>query len=138
LQTAYYSMRGSVRYDTLATLVDVIDEDRKDINLNLIAKKKITGTVSLPEGTAPKDGVTVTVWATYGSDKDSQTVTIPEGLHRLNMYCMFPTARVIHYIMKQRMWHTLVKVITTKTERLRTVKRQRLWIPFRKMRQIKI
>jgi len=40
LQTAYYSMRGSVRYDTLATLVDVIDEDRKDINLNLIAKKK--------------------------------------------------------------------------------------------------
>jgi len=79
LQTAYYSMRGSVRYDTLATLVDVIDEDRKDINLNLIAKKKITGTVSLPEGTAPKDGVTVTVWATYGSDKDSQTVTIPEG-----------------------------------------------------------
>jgi len=72
-------MRGSVRYDTLATLVDVIDEDRKDINLNLIAKKKITGTVSLPEGTAPKDGVTVTVWATYGSDKDSQTVTIPEG-----------------------------------------------------------
>jgi len=33
----------------------------------------------LPEGTAPKDGVTVTVWATYGSDKDSQTVTIPEG-----------------------------------------------------------
>jgi len=47
-------MRGSVRYDTLATLVDVIDEDRKDINLNLIAKKKITGTVSLPEGTAPK------------------------------------------------------------------------------------
>jgi len=34
-------MRGSVRYDTLATLVDVIDEDRKDINLNLIAKKKM-------------------------------------------------------------------------------------------------
>jgi len=44
-----------------------------------LQRKKITGTVSLPEGTAPKDGVTVTVWATYGSDKDSQTVTIPEG-----------------------------------------------------------
>ncbi|RXE59077.1 Ig-like domain-containing protein [Acetivibrio mesophilus] len=90
LQTAYYSVSGSVRYNTLATLIDVSAEDKGNINLNLIAKKRITGTISLPEGTAPKDGVKVTVWATYGSDKDSQTVVIPEGASSIEYVLYVP------------------------------------------------
>jgi len=79
LGTAYYNKDGSVRYDTLATLVDVSSNNKEGININLISKKKISGTVSLPKSVAPKNGVTVTLNAVSGSDKSTETVTIPEG-----------------------------------------------------------
>lgn len=79
LSPAYYSTNGSVRYNTLASIVDVSSEDKENINLNVIAKKKISGTISLPEGEAPEGGIAVTIQATYGSDKDSSNITIPVG-----------------------------------------------------------
>jgi|BioPla2DNA2_1021312.scaffolds.fasta_scaffold26868_1 hypothetical protein len=90
LGTAYYNKDGSVRYNTLATLVDVSSGDKEDININLISKKKITGTISLPKGTAPENGVEVTLYVVSGSDKSNETVTIPEGASSVEYILYIP------------------------------------------------
>lgn len=99
LGTAYYHKDRSVRYNTLATLVDVSSGNKEDIDINLISMKRITGTVSLPKGTAPKNGVAVTLYAVSGSDKATEMVTIPEGASSIeyNLYVPEGSGYKVYY-----------------------------------------
>jgi len=53
-----------------------ISSDIGGIDLELIEKKSISGKVILPEGTAPKGGIKIEV---YAEDAGDTWVTIPEG-----------------------------------------------------------
>lgn len=76
---AYYNNNYMVRTLSSATLIDVTDNNISGIKLTLIEKRSINGVISMPSGTAPKDGLKFVVTAYNNSDSMSQTVIIPEG-----------------------------------------------------------
>lgn len=79
LAEAYYGINGMVRNKELAAGVNVRGKNVSDINLNLVNKKTISGTLSIPSGTAPKGGLIVAVTAVNSVDNSVAYVTIPEG-----------------------------------------------------------
>jgi len=83
VDTGYYSVIGTVRSSSAADQIRLTADvpSETDIDLTLIAKRIISGTVTLPDGEiAPAGGVSVTVTAVSGSDKATANVVIPEGL----------------------------------------------------------
>ncbi len=78
LSTGYYMNAGMTKDEASADLVDV-SSSNKEINLMLISKSSISGVISLPKGTAPQGGISVTVNANNGKDSGSIKVIIAEG-----------------------------------------------------------
>lgn len=89
----YYGSSETVRSADLAKGVNVRKENAGGINLTLIAKKTVSGKISLPYGTAPKGGLTVTVYAENNTDKQVSYVTIPEGKSSMDYSLSVPVGK---------------------------------------------
>lgn len=92
IETGYYNENSTVTEAGSATPVDVTDKDKSGINITLIAKRIISGVVTLPAGkSAPVGGLVVTVTATNGQKTGTVDVTIPEGLDSVPYTVFVPT-----------------------------------------------
>lgn len=94
LSRGYYSDSATTYDASKATPVDVTDENAEDINLILIGKRTISGTVSLPDGeVAPQEGIPLvvevsnTVGRLYmfvpiqgGSNSTTYTINVPTNI----------------------------------------------------------
>jgi len=97
VDTGYYSVIGTVRSSSAADQIRLTADvpSETDIDLTLIAKRIISGTVTLPDGEiAPAGGVSVTVTAVSGSDKATANVVIPEGLGSANYTLKVPPKHI--------------------------------------------
>ncbi|MDP4182015.1 MAG: hypothetical protein Q8942_13110, partial [Bacillota bacterium] len=83
LSTGFFSNIGTVRYESLADKIDFRNsntDNKTDIDLNVVMKKTISGTISLPNSEkAPTGGLNVTITAKNANDFGITSVFIPEG-----------------------------------------------------------
>jgi len=99
IPTGYYGSEGTVTSSSGALKLDLTSGGKEGIDLSLVYYNSISGTVSLPEGVAPKEGVTLTVFAANSRNKSETTVTIPSGKSSANYNITFLTAMDTRYIM---------------------------------------
>jgi len=79
----YYNINETVLTQSEATTFNVEKSDILGLNIVLIAKRTITGIVSLPDGkTAPAGGIDVTISAGSYSTK----VTIPQSKNSVSTH----------------------------------------------------
>jgi len=77
-KSGFYSESGSKETEKEASYLNITG-DRTGIDIPLITKRTIRGTILLPEGYAPAGGVSVKVTAQSSSDKITASFVIPEG-----------------------------------------------------------
>jgi len=95
----FYSESGSKETEKEASYLNITG-DRTGIDIPLITKRTIRGTILLPEGYAPAGGVSVKVTAQSSSDKITASFVIPEGETQCPTHCMFPPARNFNILLK--------------------------------------
>jgi len=76
----YYTRTETTRYAEKAEIVDLTSGSSVGINLTLIRKKEISGTVSLTKGTAPYGGLNINLYADNGKDSGTTNIVIPAGI----------------------------------------------------------
>jgi len=87
----YYGAEGTVRNRNEALALDLRETDLTDIDISLIQDMTISGTIRIPQGTAPAGGIEVVVTATDESgNMASEKVTIPEGESSADYYLNVP------------------------------------------------
>ncbi len=103
--SGYYSVNGTVRNSKLANFVYANDNDASGINITVMTPRALKGKVSLPEGTAPKGGITVNITAANETDGNSTTVTIPYGSSSADYSISLPpNDNGYEYVIKYENW----------------------------------
>ena len=97
----YYSYEGTVTSINEVSKLDLSSRGEKDVDLTLIHYNSISGTISLPEGVAPGEGVTVTLFANNSRNKRELTVTIPaeKSSTDYNIYVPDGNGYKVYYVM---------------------------------------
>jgi len=79
--------------------VDTVSKDAADKNITLIAKRIVSGKVSLPKGVAPEGGIKVEVIVALNNTKiESTTITILKANRKPLTPCMFRQVRAIMFL----------------------------------------
>ncbi|HEY9061252.1 MAG TPA: S-layer homology domain-containing protein [Pseudobacteroides sp.] len=91
LYPAYYKAGGSVRYIGDSEFLNLTAENKTGVNINIIPKYFISGTVNLPKGTVvPTGGIRVDISAYNGSETIAKAFTILEGSEGVNYKIFVP------------------------------------------------
>jgi uncharacterized protein YjdB len=80
IATGYYTPTETTRDVEKAEKLDLTSGSSVGVNLTLIRKKEISGTLSLTKGTAPYGGLSINLYADNGKDNGSTNIVIPEGI----------------------------------------------------------
>ncbi|MCX7922660.1 MAG: carboxypeptidase regulatory-like domain-containing protein [Clostridia bacterium] len=120
-EQGYYSSNGTVPRFNEATIININGSSVSGINLNLLACKSISGTLSLPgSDVAPQGGLEVNIGAynDNGTPQDhyddyyvGRWVTIPEGASTVNYTLRLPLGIAGSYAINYRLSSPSVKYL---------------------------
>ncbi len=80
IAAGYYTHTETIRYAENAEKLDLTSGSSVGVNLTLIRKKEISGTISLTKGTAPYGGLNINLYADNSKDNGTTNIVIPEGI----------------------------------------------------------
>ncbi|MDP4181577.1 MAG: hypothetical protein Q8942_10830, partial [Bacillota bacterium] len=90
ISSGYHTSTETIRDYTIADKFDLTNGSSVGVNLTLIRKKEITGSIFLTKGTAPYGGLNISIIAENDKDSGSTNVIIPEGVSSLQYTVYVP------------------------------------------------